>query len=101
MVGVLPGHLAGERTVLASLGGEGQDPVGQGRPARDRRRRLARAVAAQVNVPSSWIARAIFASLAGVAVQFPASFPSTAGAAAGAASAGGGWVPPEGWKLRR
>ena len=31
--------------------------------------------ASQLNLPSSWIARAIFASLAGVAVQVPASFP--------------------------
>ena len=43
VVGVLPGHLSGQRAVLTSLGGEGQDAVSEGRLARDRRRRLARA----------------------------------------------------------
>ena len=32
-------------------------------------------VEVQVNLPSSWIARAIFASEDGVAVHVPASFP--------------------------
>ena len=31
------------------------------------------------------------------AAQLPASFPSTAAVAAVAGSAGGGWLPPEGW----
>src|SRR4029077_3614617 len=43
VVGVLPGHLADQGPVLASLSGKGQDAVGQGRLACDLHRWLARA----------------------------------------------------------
>src|SRR4051794_20522520 len=54
-------------------------------------------VVAQVKRPSSWIARVMLASLAGVAAHLPDSFPSAAGEAAGTAPERAGGVPPGGW----